>query len=431
MTPQSSFMILAPIELRREQELRSLLSSMNSAPGRVDANNSLLPFGRFDVIHFARIVILDDPTQNDVEIYGIARRSYPLYLALLADVDGSADAFLLQLVRECPKGLRNIFSCCQLAPGDDLTAWIEKHRVEPAANYVNWRGRTVRQLREEAALHTALAGYSRDRQAELAGKAPGEMHRTLREYADKEISSGRLQLTPEPVTPVGWKLRNLANLVGVPLALLVLSPFLLVYLPFFVILLRGKERRDPEICPPPDSSHAAKLSAIEDHYVANQFSAMGTLKPGLFRRSTITFVLWLLDYTARHIYYKGHLARVSTIHFARWVFLDQKQRLFFASNYDGSLDSYMDDFINKVAFGLNVVFSNGVGYPRSNWLVSGGAKDEQKFKYFIRRHELATEVWYDAHPGLTTSDLERNTRIRQGFETSLTDEEAREWLALL
>src|SRR6478672_4763598 len=100
MTPQSSFMILAPIELRREQELRSLLSSMNSAPGRVDTNNSLLPFGRFDVIHFARIVILDDPTQNDIEIYGIARRSYPLYLALLADLDGSADEFLSQLVRE-------------------------------------------------------------------------------------------------------------------------------------------------------------------------------------------------------------------------------------------------------------------------------------------------------------------------------------------
>jgi hypothetical protein len=233
------------------------------------------------------------------------------------------------------------------------------------------------------------------------------------------------------VTPISWKLGNLANLIGVPLALLLLSPFLLLYLPFFIVLLRSKERRDPEICPPPESAHAAKLSSIEDYYVANQFSAMGTLKPGLFRRSTIAFILWLLDYTARHIYYRGHLARVSTIHFARWVFLDQKQRLFFASNYDGSLDSYMDDFINKVAFGLNVVFSNGVGYPRSNWLVLGGAKNEQKFKYFIRRHELATEVWYNAHPGLTASDLERNTRIRQGLEASLSDEETREWLALL
>jgi hypothetical protein len=420
-------MILAPVEPRRVQELRDLLSSMNIAPGRVDANNALLPFGRFDVIHFARLVILDDPTQNDIEIYGVPRRSYPLYLALLADVDGSADKFLAQLVHDSAEGLRAIFSCCQFPPGDDLLAWIQKYRVEPAANYINWRGRTVRQVREEA----ELAAYIEGKTAGLAGKPAGEIHRTLQADVDGEISSRRLRLTPEPPTPLGWKLGNLANLIGVPLALLALTPFLLLYLPFFIVLLRSKERRDPEICPPPESEHAAKLSSIEDHYVANQFSAMGTLKPGLFRRSTIAFVLWLLDYTARHLYYRGHLARVSTIHFARWVFLDRKQRLFFASNYDGSLDSYMDDFINKVAFGLNVVFSNGVGYPRSDWLVLGGAKNEQKFKYFIRRHELATEVWYNAHPGLTTSDLERNTRIRQGLEASLSEEEAREWLALL
>jgi hypothetical protein len=106
--------------------------------------------------------------------------------------------------------------------------------------------------------------------------------------------------------------------------------------------------------------------------------------------------------------------------------------LLFVSNYDGSLESYMDDFINKVAFGLNVVFTNGVGYPRTRWLVLDGAKDEQKFKYFIRRHELATEVWYNAHPGLTAFELERNSRIRTGLERPpMTDAEAREWLLLL
>ena len=108
-------------------------------------------------------------------------------------------------------------------------------------------------------------------------------------------------------------------------------------------------------------------------------------------------MLWIVRLRARHIYTHGLLARVGTIHFARWTFLDDKRRLLFASNYDGSLESYMDDFINKVAFGLNLVFTNGVGYPRTRWLILGGAKDEQKFKYFIRRHELPTEVWYNAH----------------------------------
>ena len=34
-------------------------------------------------------------------------------------------------------------------------------------------------------------------------------------------------------------------------------------------------------------------------------------------------------------------------------------RVAFLSTYDGSLESYMDDFIDKVAWGLNAIFSNG------------------------------------------------------------------------
>ena len=78
-------------------------------------------------------------------------------------------------------------------------------------------------------------------------------------------------------------------------------------------------------------------------------------------------LLALLDYSTRHIYNQGYLTRVQTIHFARWVLLDDGHRMFFASNYDGSLESYMDDFINKVAWGINAVFGNTVmlGVPLS------------------------------------------------------------------
>ena len=92
----------------------------------------------------------------------------------------------------------------------------------------------------------------------------------------------------------------------------------------------------------------------------------------------------------------------------------------------------MDDFINKVGWGLNLVFSNGVGYPRTNWLISQGSKDEQKFKNYIRRHQLPTEVWYNAHPGLTAVEMERNSRIRDGLMESFMDDDAiREWVKLI
>ena len=78
------------------------------------------------------------------------------------------------------------------------------------------------------------------------------------------------------------------------------------------------------------------------------------------------------------------------------------------------------------------MFSNGIGYPRTAWLVAGGCSDERKFKEYLRRHQMPTQVWYKAYPGLTAIELERNGRIREGFEAStLSAREAAEWMALL
>jgi len=64
--------------------------------------------------------------------------------------------------------------------------------------------------------------------------------------------------------------------------------------------------------------------------------------------------------------------------------------------------------------------------------VADGCNDERKFKEYLRRHQLPTQVWYKAYPGLTAVDLERNGRIRDGVDQpALTEQRAREWVALL
>ena len=425
-------MLVAPLEAKREGALRALLASMNLRPGVADPENALVPFGRFDRLHFARFVVLEDPAMADITVYGLPRPEFGTSLAFLADCDGPAEDFLADLVGRAGDGLRRIFAHCRgFDPGGDLTAWMKAHAVRPAASYVNWIGRTVRQIREEAALRDALMSYLDRNGAALAGMEASRIRERLREFVTGERQAGRLTLTPPEPTPLAWRVRNLFHAVGVPLVLLLLAPVLLLYLPLFVYQLRRRERRDPEIVPLPDPDRVRRLAELEDHDVTNQFSALGSLKPGLFRLWLITFILWLLDYAIRHVYNKGYLTRVTTIHFAHWTFLDGKRRLLFASNYDGSLESYMDDFINKVAWGLNLAFSNGVGYPRTNWLILDGAKDEQKFKHFLRRHELATEVWYKAYPGLSSVDLQRNTRIRQGLEQlEMSATEVSQWLSL-
>jgi hypothetical protein len=433
MTPQSNFMVVAPIAAGREDDLRQLLASMNRSPGVVDPHNPIVPFGQFDRLHFARIVILDDATLDDITVYGQPRVNYPTYLVFLGDCDGPAEEFLSSVVNRADSGLRRIFSHCEdFTPNLDLLIWMKAHNQKPATTYVNWIGRTVRQVREEDALRQSLEEFIQTGAPALAAMPSRQIHQTLRNFVRSEQQAGRIQLTPAEPTSLGWRLRNLFHLLGVPLILLIIAPFLLLYSPLFIFQLRRRERSDPEIAPRIDPDHARRLSALEDHDVTNQFSAFGSIKPGRFRRWTLSFFLWVIDYTTKHIFNRGRLARVNTIHFARWVWLDNKKRLLFTSNYDGSLDSYMDDFINKVAFGLNLVFSNGVGYPRTNRLILNGAKDEQKFKYYIRRHELPTEVWYNAHPGLTALDLQRNTLIRQGLEKStMTDSELQKWIRLL
>ena len=47
-------------------------------------------------------------------------------------------------------------------PGVDLLAWIKARNTAPAANYVNWIGRTVQQVGEEEALRQALEKFLQD-----------------------------------------------------------------------------------------------------------------------------------------------------------------------------------------------------------------------------------------------------------------------------
>jgi hypothetical protein len=429
-------MVVARIADSREADLRALLATMNSEPGIANPRNLLLPFGDFDRLHFARFVILEDATTVDFAVLGLPVPQFPLQLAFFADCDGDGREMLADLARRTEPGLRRIFQHCEGFDAEgDLLSWLKAHDIPVGANYVNWVGRTVRQIKEESALQRFLsAKVPRDLlfSGEPAGKKVQQVRRELIDLVKGEQQAGRLTLSETPPTPLRWRIRNLINAIGIPLVGLVLSPLLLVLAPFVIYRLRRLEKSDPEVYPHPDPEALKALRKLEDRDVTNQFSALGSLKPGRFRLWLVKVILLLIDYACRHVFNRGFLGRVRTIHFARWVFIDGKARIYFASNYDGSHEAYMDDFINKVAWGLNLVFSNGVGWPRTDWLIKRGARFEQRFKYYQRRHQVPSQVWYKAYPGLTALDLIRNARIREGLEKSeMSDAETLSWLSLL
>ncbi|CAN7448906.1 hypothetical protein LJR130_002894 [Variovorax sp. LjRoot130] len=425
-------MVVAAIAPGREASLRKLLAAMNVRPGVVDPANTLLPFAAFPRLHFARFAVLGDATMADLEVFGLPRPRLPIYLVFMGDCDGPGREQLAELVQRAGEGLRRIFSHCKaLDLRDDLLDWLIEHDRPVAAPYVNWIGRTVQQIREESALQRALSARV-PRGVTDAAVDPQTMRRQLLAFARAEQAAGRLVLTPPAQTPLDWQIRNLLHAIGLPLAGLVLLPLLIVLLPVFLVLLRRHEKRDPEYYPRPRAAAVREMQELEDHDLSNSFTALGPVKPGLFRRWLVQLLLVLIAYACRHVFGRGHLGRVRTIHFAHWVFLDDKTRVLFASSYDGSHESYMDDFINKVAWGLNLIFSNGFGWPRTDWLIKGGAHHELRFKYYQRGHQLPTQVWYKAYPGLTLADLDRNRRIREGFErVEMSDAQVLAWLRLL
>ncbi len=432
MTPQAAFLIVAPVAAGRIAALRELLDGMNSEPGIVDPQNAILPFGKFEQLHFARLVLIDDATMADLEHFGLPRPTLATCLALLGECDGSADDFLADLTRLAENGLRQLFLHCEgFAVDTDMRGWLAACARPSAVCYVNRVGRTVRQIREEVALAHALAAR-RAREASLVGTSAKARRDALLAFVQLQLRSGRLQLTPIAPTPFFWRLRNTAHAVGIPLLGLLVLPLLIVSAPLIVYRLRRAERSDPEYCPRPAASAVLAMQRVEDHDMTNSFTAIGPVKPGLLRKWLLRTLLVAIDYGCRHIFNAGHLARVQTIHFARWAYLDGGARVLFTSNYDGSHEAYMDDFINKVAWGLNLAFSNGLGWPRTDWLIKGGARHELRFKYYQRRHQIPTQVWYKAYPGLALVDLERNRRIREGVEAGEVDEAtARAWLRLL
>jgi hypothetical protein len=91
------------------------------------------------------------------------------------------------------------------------------------------------------------------------------------------------------------------------------------------------------------------------------------------------------------------IARISTIHFARWVIIDNDTRLLFTSNFDGPFEDYIRDFVRVTPDGLDNIWGNCIGYP--------GSIPIEPFFDYINQHSFANNTFYAAYPHLTVPDV--------------------------
>lgn len=420
VTTQSAVPVMAEILAGHEDQVRILLETAGHDP----TNNSLVPLGRLPNVHFARFFIMD--ATHDLDGHPLTAR-----LVFLVDVDGPADAFLRLLCGLAGDGLDTIYQHCHAYPGrPGLLDFLREHTLSVAAKYVNTIGRTVQQVRQEAALRDAIQDFLDRTSAHWTGASPRRVRAAIQEFVEQEpsLTWARRPIPPPEATYVlGEKL----HLLLVAAAGILLFPAVLAGSPVWLFLLRRHEKADVAADIMPDNSWRETLAAQEDHGVQNPFTSAGYIKPGPFRRYTGMFIQWGTNFLTRHLFNHANLMGVKTIHFAEWVFIDDKKRLFFTSNYDGSLENYMDDFVDKIAWALNTSFSHGVDYPKTNWLVQDGAHDEQVFKRFNIMHQLVAPFWYAAYQGLTALNIDNNAEIRAGLYGAMDDSAARAWLRRL
>jgi Dyp-type peroxidase family len=198
----------------------------------------------------------------------------------------------------------------------------------------------------------------------------------------------------------------------------------------YLLMLYLHERSDVPDNRDPKLSDIRTVAARENlpGYAHNHFMAVTQLKPGWFRKTTLALALWGIKQLVTHAYRPGFVLNMGTIHYAKWFRLPKQDKLIFLANYDGSWESYLEDFIMKAHAGQTAAWSNGVGFPRTRLLIYEGAQDGDRFKRWVRRQQVPAQFWYSRFPKLTTDEIRNNAVIHGGLARAHTDTAAMNWL---
>jgi hypothetical protein len=432
-TDQGVLTIVTPIAPGHLPALRAVLEEIASVlpPRTPVAGDGPIPFTRLRSVHFARWVILPDAQDA-------SGAAIPAELLMATAYDGTLDDHVRELVAVARAGLDAIYAhCAGYEAGADLQAYLRHHLVETAAFFVGARWRKVGQIRREAALHTVIEA-ALDAQPASAATSPEAIYAALRAAVAADPGL-RWALEPPPAPSTAWSIGHWASLAGIGTAVLGSLPLAVPLGLGGLGLLRRAERddeRDGADAPDGDDvgtelRRLATLTEVEDFQTQNQMTLVSNVKPGRLRALSLQAVVAYARFRTAFQDTHGTLVGIPSIHFAHWALIDGGRRLLFVSNYDGTWESYLGDFIDRAAGGLTAIWSNTVGFPPARFLFGGGARDEQRFKAWVRTQQIPSDVWYAAYPGLSVQNVNDATAIRAGLSATPTGDALTAWLQRL
>ena len=95
------------------------------------------------------------------------------------------------------------------------------------------------------------------------------------------------------------------------------------------------------------------------------------------------------------------LTKLNTVHFARFVFLEHNTRLAVITTYDGSFDTYINEFIDEIGDVFNALLAHMSDAPPLPV-----QQNRQAFLDYVKKNDLrAIEPFFSAYPKATVLDI--------------------------
>jgi hypothetical protein len=137
---------------------------------------------------------------------------------------------------------------------------------------------------------------------------------------------------------------------------------------------------------------------------AHELTAILQLKPGGAERTREMLKLRTSDEA------RARRDAMGNLHDMRVVFFDNDTRMLFATVFDGTWDSYIDDFASKMPDQLDALFSEVECYP--------GIHDPS-VKDYILKHQIEADEFYSAYPNATVRQIRKGQRVLKAWEELL------------
>jgi len=312
---QQALTVVAPVRKDARETLSARLDEAES-----DVQDALVGVKS---LHFARFVLIDGAD-------GPKSR-----LAFESNHDGELGPHLEVLARVLAPFEDLLFGAWEGYRKGELAGFVEKHALPASTFYLGHPGLSVEQILDDRAVRLELERLLDIEVASSTSSSSSALvlrTKLVGALAKKELAVGPVDrgLPPQPIS----------NIHFYAIVLFVIIPLAFVFIPI-ALLVEWRERREepPRELVAEDDPRLDPINRREDAIAQNGLTHHVPLRGGPFRRTTLRLVLWFLENARRKIAYEGTLGGITSIHFARWVLLDDETVLFF-SNYDGSWEAY-------------------------------------------------------------------------------------------